>query len=451
MGKLVKFRERKLLMFSKIIEDYPQLMELLETKSDMDESELETLPYEMQLFFKNNIYKKVLKQAVAEWTADTQHPIDILDDDKKIRCQLCNHKIKYVCYIVNKLNNKRLEIGTECVKHFGMELDVPIEKLFKERIRTKRLEELNRFIPNIEMILDNWKSEIDGFPILIPLSIKNPYFKLGDEANKLFEDYLNSTNDISESEKKEFIDKMKSILEQKQKMLNKINEYVLKNVQDPFIPKKEIIDWLKRNNRMRALEWLEEDGRIELRTIFRIEEPNFMKFLVGEMNAILSPIGIHVEGIDENYKGSGYILVSQKNPRIKLFCRHHDFMIKYGGLILGKEIEEELSLKEILKISSVYKEDSVEAAIDVLTFLTKKSDIEFKTCYYDFDEVIVYEHSSKKYIIIKLSRLIENFIDLIFGMGDKTVDDLIAFIKSHSQRYSYDDIKELHNDRRKLG
>ncbi|MDI6600233.1 MAG: hypothetical protein QME46_00440 [Thermoanaerobacteraceae bacterium] len=53
MGKLVKFRERKLLMFSKIIEDYPLLIEFLETESDMDESELETLPNEMQLFFRN--------------------------------------------------------------------------------------------------------------------------------------------------------------------------------------------------------------------------------------------------------------------------------------------------------------------------------------------------------------------------------------------------------------
>jgi hypothetical protein len=449
MGKLVKFRERKLLMFSKIIEDYPLLIEFLETESNMDESELETLPHEMQLFFRN-IYKKVLKQAVAEWTADTQHPIDILDDDKKIRCQLCNHKIKYVCYIINKLNNNRLEIGTECVKHFGMNLDVPIEKLFREMIKTKRLEELNKFIPNIEIIISNWKEEIDSFPVLIPLNIKKPYLELGNEANELFQEYLNPNNSISKNTKKEFFNEIKSILKQRKEMLKEINEYVLKNVNGPYVPKKEIIDWLKRNNRTQALTWLEEDGKIKLRTIFRIEEPNFMKFLIGELNNHLLPIGINVEGIDEDYKGSGYVFVSQKNPRIKLFCRHYDFMIEYGGLIIGEKIEKELNLKEILKISSVYKEDSIDAAIDALAYLAKRSNIEFKEHYYDFDDVIVFERSSNKYIIIKLSRLIENFIDLVFGVGDKTANDLVDYIMSYCQRYDYDYIKELRRNRSNL-
>lgn len=132
MGKLlVTRRSRTLLLNSETIKDYNEAYTFIRENSNLKDDELNLQTEYIQNFF-NNLYDKILKQAVEEWTPDSDEPVYILDDDNKIPCQLCNIPIKNVCNISNKINNKKLTIGTECLKHFGMDMDISVEELLKK-------------------------------------------------------------------------------------------------------------------------------------------------------------------------------------------------------------------------------------------------------------------------------------------------------------------------------
>jgi hypothetical protein len=450
MGKLlVKFRERSLLINSKVIEDYPHLKELINNTPNMKKSQLDTLQHEMQVFF-DNMFPKILKQAAEEWSGDSHHPIDILDDDNIIRCQLCNHKIKYVCYIVNKLNGNRLEVGRECVKHFGLFSDIPIEELFKEMARIKKIEEFNLLIPGIEKVISTWDGKLDSYPILIPKRMKSPYLALGRRANELFQEFVGK-HEITEDSKKEIICQIDEILKKREALLSNIEKYVAEEKYQKYVPTREIVNWLKRkgsNDANTALDWLEEDGMVTWRTIFRIEEPSFMKSVIKDLNEHLTKIGLRVEKVDINV--NAYTLVSSKRPKIKLFCKHRKLMLDYGGLLFGKDIDKKLTLGNVVQMSTIYREEStIDAFIDTISALINKSDIEFKENFYDFGEVIVYEKKANKYIFVKhLFSFIDKFKGLPFEVGNETVEDLVKYVTMpHNTRYNSTDIKEIRKAR----
>ncbi len=452
MGKLlVKFKERNLLINSTVIEDYPHLKEFIENTPTMKKCQLDTLHPEMQVFF-DNMFSKVLKQAAEEWSGDNQHPIDLLDDDNRIRCQLCNHKIKYVCYIVNKLNANRLEVGRECVKHFGLISDIPIEELFKEMARIKKIEEFNLLVPGIEKVIGTWDGKLDRYPILIPKKMKSPYLALGRRVKELFQEFVGE-HEITEDKKEEIFCEIYEILKKQEALLNNIEKYVAEEKNQKYVPTREMVNWLKRKrikDAYTALDWLEEDGKVAWRTIFRIEEPNFMKSVIKDLNEHFTRIGLKVEKVDTNL--NGYILVSSKKPKIKLFCKHRKLMLDYGGLLFDQDIDKKLTLENVVQISTIYKEEStIDAFIDTISVLTNKFDIEFKENFYDFDEVVVYDKKANNFIIVKhLLSFIDNFKGLPFEVGNETVEDLVKYITlPHNTRYSPTDIKEIRKAREK--
>lgn len=445
IGKLVIYRDRQLICNSSIIEDYPMLIEFFKNTPDMDERELHMLSKDIQLFFKN-IFSKVKVDATSEWDIDYSHPIDILDDKNKIRCELCNHKIKNVCYIINKITGRKLRVGTECVKYFGMDRNISIEKLLEERLKTKRLETLNKNFPGIQSKISKWNLFIDMQPIFIKNQVKNKYIQLGEKALELFNNFCEKN--LNKEKRKLIIENLRSIFMEQQHELESINRYVFENKDNKFIPKKEIVQLLKRNNEVQTLKWLEEDGIIKGRTMFRITAEQFVKSLIPDFNYYLKRIKCSIENSELRKGKMGYIINYNKNNSIKLFIPYSEFCIQYGGLITNESIDTALTFEEILKMGSIYGEESIENVIGIFELALDKYNIVFDYIYYEFDDVIVYEKRTKRYFLTNLSNLLEKFKFLAFKLGNTNKKELYDFIMSQaSMKYNEGDIKDLKKKR----
>lgn len=441
-GKLVKLRERMLLLNSKTIEDYPWLYQFLEENPNIKESELATLPPDTQNFF-NNMFKLILKQASEEWTSRDGFPVDVLDGDERIPCELCHTPIKYICYITNEVNGKELVVGSECVTHFGMDLGKPPAQLFKERIRTKRLEKLNTEFPGIGKIINSWNQTLEEYAILIPEKLEKPYLELGSHTSNLYQNYLDGKE--AESDQQEIFDTFKGFLRDREKSLVNIENYVKDNISKKFIPTKDIVIWLTREGRREAIEWLKEDGLITWRTAHRIEEPTFMNLLVPEFNSAIKTFEVKIEKVDLDFRGKrGYVIQPLQTNEYKLFCKHSDLVINYGGLIFGQELVSPFSIGSLFNIGVTYDEKSIDIVVSNLSRICKGSGIGFKEHDIEFNEIVIFENSSGKYVILKLKDFAEQFKKLAFGLDEQNSEKVVSYINSlPNRRYSSEELKDL--------
>jgi hypothetical protein len=85
IAKVYYQRDERLIRNSKIIEDHPVLAEVFDNYPELDDQELKLLSKQVQQFFAN-IYKKVIFEAIHEWEIDYSKGVEVLDDNKKIKC-----------------------------------------------------------------------------------------------------------------------------------------------------------------------------------------------------------------------------------------------------------------------------------------------------------------------------------------------------------------------------
>lgn len=445
-GKLVKLREEMLLLNSKIIEDYPWLSKFLEYNPNIKESELEILPDDTQNFFRN-MFKTVIKQASEEWTSKKAFPVDVLDGDERTPCELCHQPIKNICYITNRANGKELVVGSECVKHFGMDLGKAPAELFKDRIRTKRLEKLNKTFPGIANTIDSWESVLNKYEILIPDKLERPYLDLGRKAYDHYQYCLEEKD--AEKVWQETFDTLKQIFNEREKLVSTIENYVKENISKKFIPTKNIIYWLTRENRVEAIKWLKQDGLITWRTAHRIEEPQFMNLMIQEFNLAIGNTRIKIEKVETDFKGQrGYVVKPFSNIEYMLFCKHKEFVINYGWLIFNQEPDSPFTLNTLFNIGYTYDEKSVDTVIHNLSRLCRGTGVNIKEHDFEFNEVYVFEDISGKYVLLKLIPFVERFKKLAFEIEGQVPKDLVSYIQNlPDRRYSIDEIKNLNSIR----
>jgi len=126
---------------------------------------------------------------ITEWSARKIE--DMADIDQNIRCQLCGTKNKYIYYIVNKLNQSELHVGSSCIKKFaGIENISEIIKQFRSNIAVRdELRRKNAFLkeyPNADYFTTSIRRDFYNFPILLPLKLYN---SLDKEISNLMEIY----------------------------------------------------------------------------------------------------------------------------------------------------------------------------------------------------------------------------------------------------------------------
>ena len=405
--RLVLLKERTLLFNSKVLEDildqYPWLERFLEENVTATYSDLNSYDIEIQNFF-NHRYNAIIKQAVAEWGMSDTRPVDIREREEMVECELCHQKpIVYVCNIKNNLNNKQLNVGSECVKNFGMGFKKDIPKLMSEQKKLKRLNNLNKSIPGIEATIRGWSDITESSPILIPNTLDYPFQKLGEQIRRLYTDFIEESTGMTDPD---CIKEIKELLIRRGIQARQIQEYVVTNRHDKFAPTREIVIWARREAKdwEVLLTWLKEDGKITGRTAFRIGYPPFLESIVPEFQATLQDSGVVIQGVGEYKHTKGYVLVIQAS-NIRFFCNYRDFISAFSDVIF--EHDGQIDMAMLVRLSSLYEGESIGRLLDILRAEIEKSGYRVYRYDAEFNEIIFEEKDKELYAIENLEHFIE--------------------------------------------
>jgi len=422
----IKQNERQLLLYSQITNDYPWLLTILKKNERITYELVELLPKDKKEFLHTQ-YRKLLKIASEEWERDTSIEVEDLGENEEdwTKCTLDNRPNRFVFYIKNIRNGTSINVGSECIKKFDFFSEKDRIKLEKEARRMRRLVKLNREIPDIERIINDWEFELEKMPIVIPNNLREPYQDKGHKAKELFEKIPDGkSTDITE---------LKKYLQIGEEYLLNIRNYVSANKDKRFIANKEIEIWLKRKDTTESREALKnilETGMITIFSIHRIREKNFMESLIPDINSVVPDLEI----IKADFEREGYIYRLKQQENISLFCKHKIILEEYGGKILGIDTEYNPNIDRVIDFSDVNDEKSYYVIISWIERLVDH--IRIKTNY-EFNQVIIeIAKGKKKYIIINLDKLANEFKSIGLLSKEKATeafDKLVADTREYSK------------------
>lgn len=439
----LKKKERTLLLESNIINEYPWLKKALEENERLTEEVVNSFDKE-KINFIDNILPQVLKQSVSEWEGDAGFPVDDLgtDNDDWIKCSLCGTKNRWIFYIENKFNNNKLNVGSECIKEFGINVErsgMSREQLIKNATKIMLTNKLNNVFPGISRQVTEWNYKLDHYQIILPAFLENKYIALGERAKVLFGSY------IEQKTKDGVIEEFNEIFEKQESIINEIEKYVSKNSPKKNIPAKAIEKWLLSKgdqNSKETIKMLKEDGLITWRTAHRLEEPQYMQSLIPRFNHFLKDHGLEIEKIDTDRRG--YVFTPSGKGNIHLLLRHNIFVLDFGGLIFGEDLDFPLTAEKLIsEYSKIYDEKTYYLILDELQSLTKYSNITFMDFNFEFNEIKIHENQDDMYLIANFKELMEKFKGLATGMVKQRAGEIEEFIKKlPNKRYTKDDLKK---------
>lgn len=446
MGKLLMtLRERTLLMNSETIKDYEKLKKLIEERPTIKGAELKNLDSKMQTFFRN-MYSKVLKQSASEWSSNSAHPVDvIIDEEKTIQCQLCHQPIKNICYIVNKINENELIVGSDCVKNFEMNLGKPIEKLLEDMLKTKRLTILNESCNNIEDIINTWEYTLENFDVLIPGYLEKEYLELGTQIKKNYNNFIEKKN---KKKNEDIIKTIEDLLEKREILIKKLENYVKDHKNDKYVVTRSMVKWLKQKNKHKVIKWLKSTGKVGMKTAHRIGEDNYLQSLVDDLNLKLKNTNIKIINFTPNYKGrKGYIYQYQNN--LKLFCSYSNFLLESSWMIFNGSLNEDYDeMKNNLLSHSIPHQDSYQMVTNMLFNIIKKLKLSIHLFDKDFDQLFIYNNETDKYFIMdNFSSFINKNLNYIVKEENNNKNILSIIKLKNKKEYNKVDIEYLLEER----
>lgn len=450
--KSILMRERRLILDSEIINDYPDIKAILEENKRINQDFINKLPQKHKIFFKN-ILPFVLKEATNEWKGDEEKNIceDMGPDRSKWkRCSLDNRHNRYIFYIVNTLNGKRLNVGSCCIKQFweGELEGKTIKQMIEERKRLRLLSALDERFPDIARTINNWGAMLENFAVIIPYSFETPYLELGKDAKETIEHYLGGNHDGEHK----LVERLDKIFHDQKVLLRNIQDHVAKVANDKFAPTKNIRVWLRTNpsaTTKEALNQIKKHGLITWSSAWRIEEYNFMQSLISDLNKALRQIGISIINIDRSRKG--YILRCRGQKSIKLFAIHRELILDCGWVLFANEESRQLYLENIIKYCTIYEESSINEVIYKLNGVVKNRGIRFGYPDFDHNEIDLFDEKTKTYMLLNLKKIAEEYKGLVIGCRDKHPKDLEQYISDYKgKRYSKEQLSDLRQSRKEF-
>lgn len=442
MAKRIQAKERTLLLNSDVITQFPHVMKLLEENKDITDEFIGTLPKEQSNFF-INVLPRVLKQAINEWKGDPKQLEDMGPNASGwMRCSLDNQPNRYIFYIKNTLNGTSLNVGSDCITHFWGSWSSNYEgknmaQLKRDAGRLRLFSVLNDKMPGVGRIIESWNLLVSDCEIILPRSLEKPYLDLGRRASTIYENYL------CEKECGDYEEQLKTILENRKTLISEIEEYILLKYPEKYVPKKEVRLWLKNNRLPKVVDMLIDDGEITWKTAHRIEEPAFMRSIIGELDYGMKDIDLHV--VSAEVALGGYVIETISKDKVQLFSKHRDLILYCGWLLFNeKPIEDEFSLESILQLCRLNGEADMDAVLRTLMDIVSKSGIEFEDTDYENGIVTIHHKEDNEYILADIGKLTETFKGLVIGAKDKTAADLISYIKNiPGKRYTKAELKDL--------
>lgn len=438
MSKLVTLSQRNLLLKSDILKDYPKLKAFLQTTPDMDSSELHTLDKEVRNLFNSGIFNAISNKAPQEWEVDKDRTLESAKELKNItRCQICNTKIKNICYIKNKINNNRLIVGSTCVTCFGILDKRDLDKILRERETIKRRAEINKSINNIEKTFQELDLFIEKSPIIIKNRVINKFAALKNEAVDLHKRYIDSN--LESYEKIRIINRIKDILPKIRVEKSKIIEYIDKNKANKFVVTKGMYRSVGYDDR--CIPDLEEDGFVSEKNIFRIKDVEFIKSVITDFNKYLADYNMRIIRAYEFARDIYYQIDIGNQGQAIVDYKYSDFAFSYGSLVFGEEPLDDISIENIFKNSKIRSEKTITTILNSIEEIIVKRNFELEDVNKEFNEIIIKNCNNDKYILLNFSETIERFKELAIVSNKKLDRDVITYVLGCKNTKSYYEMK----------
>lgn len=243
-NKIIKLKERNLLIESDIIERYPGLKKLLlkhKTVSKQMVDDCVDMDKATQDILQTSAFNEIYNVAKSEWVAEINYDID------DMRCMLCNHKNNQIYYIRNIINGKSLNVGSECVKYFENSEQVISDSKELDKIVQREIKFDKRF-KDLYRKLFRFESKINDSEYIVNYTSFDNVIRLIEEIKKTKKEYIDGKRTTSCFKD---IDNNLIKLERIVSVDIPSKNRELKNKK--FVCTKEILDWLLHSNKDKAL------------------------------------------------------------------------------------------------------------------------------------------------------------------------------------------------------
>ncbi|WP_096201907.1 hypothetical protein [Bacillus sp. FJAT-45350] len=413
-------RERVLLLNSEVFKDelYKDYRELLTKNKRITNGLIDSLPTEQQIFFRTAV-KSVIKEAIKEWQADKQKVVEDKGlGNTDIKCSLCGTGNRYIFYIKNRVNGKRLNVGSDCIEDFvkeGFQLPESVAELKRNATKVHRRIKLNYLIPNVHDKIVKWDKFIEEQDIYIPREITKSYNQLKVDTTNLYNQYIDNKIKIDCAE--EICNNFK----RKEELEIKLRSYVKRHKDKPFIATRDIINHLKRTRNSVALRMIEDDnGNITSKSAPRITENNFVEFIMPLLNKALEKKRTIIKGMD--FDTNKLVFTVEPLHRVKLSIGYQQFMQEVGMVIFGEEPIEQLNRNYLLTESKVNDSVSYEILTDRLKQKLRKKEVKIVFTSHSESELIIYYRKTDSYYLYDL----RDFVDQNKILAYQDIDSLFT-------------------------
>ncbi|MDI3310942.1 MAG: hypothetical protein QJR05_05875 [Thermoanaerobacterium sp.] len=237
------------------------------------------------------------------------------------------------------------------------------------------------------MILRSWKDFYDSQPIMIPFNIENSFNNIYNEANAIFNDYIEGKR------KYDAINEFKLKINDMEKLKKIIETYVNENRNDKFSVTKDMENWLLkkvanekmkgfdgRNYYHRLFRYIKKTGKINIKTYAYIHEENYIRRLLSDIRQHVEAAQLVIKEI--NFERSIFVLEYIQTPNILMSCRITDMLTFFAEAIFKRKdyfINYDKLLYDIVNKCRIEDDASIEFAISILDrrFRNKELSIEW--------------------------------------------------------------------------
>ncbi|MFR7934314.1 MAG: hypothetical protein ACLU4S_02645 [Clostridium perfringens] len=447
MGKAIHEKDLRLLKLCNVTKDYPILIDVIENHPDIHLEDLKELSDEHVRFFEN-MYLTVRSQAFREWTGSIKEDVKNYEESDNKVCYICNHALKFVCTIHNKITGEKIDIGRDCNKHFGIYEDKDIEDILRQQQKLVKRDRLDKKFPGLMNTIKNWK-DIDRYEELyIFYSIKERYLYIEEKIAALNKEYLEKN--ITMTREDEILKEIEMLLIESENEKEKINKFIKENKGSMLFPTKKMVDSLKANGDDTGVEYLEKDGMITARTLYRFRDEEFCKKLIVPLNNELSKLNIKISSFKRHNRDLGYYLILGRKEDCKLFCKYEDLCVLYGNKLTNNNNNpsEEVTENDIIKESELIDEYSIEYGLQMIENIIADKGIELEQYFHSFKDVIWKakkkdSEKAKCYYSTKIKSIKNILKELLFTFRKYDSNTLLRILKESSKELSNGDAKDL--------
>lgn len=278
----------------------------------------------------NALFQRIIGSCMAEWRFDEHtDSIPVTPESEFRSCQLCGAKTVDHLYVIrNRLNDKKLWVGSSCVMKYKPENYEQIGDIRRRQRETKYYEALSVIFPGIvENFFHHGQAYFRNTEYILPLDLESKNLNIFTSVRKLAKEYITS-NDL---DKPKIIQLLRSRLSEYEASKTEIDTYQTDNANDWLYPKRAHI----KNMPPKKIRELLKTMRINKHTLEYYYDPFIAQtYVLPRLNKSASSLGVHFSGTRELFNNVAYI--GEINS-YQIEIDHRTLAVNYGECIVSEK------------------------------------------------------------------------------------------------------------------